>query len=102
MSALSHWIETAESQPALLAVRRIGECIGSHRKKRAINPLFLHGPAGTGKTHLAAALVEDTASRRPDLVAAVLAASDLGLAVRPEEDGPALPVFEDARAADLL
>ncbi len=102
MNTLAHWIETAESRSALLAVRRVTECVSSHRKRREINPLFLHGPTGTGKTHLVTALVEETTSRRPDLVATVLAASDLGLALRPDEEGAMPPLFDEARKADLL
>ena len=102
MNTLTRWIETQESQAAFLAVRRVVECVGTHRKKRELNPLFLHGPAGTGKTHLVTTLVEEAARLRPDLVVSVLAASDLGLALRADEESAAPPIFEDARQADLL
>jgi chromosomal replication initiator protein len=101
MHTLQDWIETAESRAAVLAIRRVAECVGSRRKRREINPLFLHGPAGTGKSHLASALVTETTSQRPDLVALVLPASDLNLALRPNaEETPTL--LDEARHADLL
>ncbi len=102
MSRLTHWIELPESRSALLAIRRVAECVSSRRKRRELNPLFLHGPAGTGKTHLAGVLVEEVTGRCPDLVATVLAASDIVLALRPNEDEAPPPFLDDARSADLL
>jgi chromosomal replication initiator protein len=102
MNTLTHWIETAESRSGLLAIRRVVECVSSFRKRREINPLFLHGPSGTGKTHLITSLIEETTGRRPDLVATVLAASDLGLALRPDEEGTPPGIIEEANRADLL
>ncbi len=102
MNTFTPWIDTPEGRPALLAVQRVTECVCSRRRRREINPLLLHGPAGTGKTHLTSALVAEASSRCPDLVATVLAAGDLALAVQPGENGESSPTLESARQADLL
>src|SRR5262249_20893857 len=70
--------------------------------KREVNPVFLHGPSGTGKTHLVSALVAEATARRPDLVATVLAAGDLALAYQADADGQPSTVLASAREADLL
>jgi chromosomal replication initiator protein len=94
MNTLTTWIEIPESRTALLAIRRVVECVASCRKRRQVNPLFLHGPTGTGKSHLASALVAEVMAHRPDAVASVLTASDLNLAL-PE-------ILKEAHQADLL
>jgi chromosomal replication initiator protein len=103
MNTLAHWIETPESRMALPAIRRVLECVCSQQKRREINPLFLHGPAGTGKTHLVSALVTEMMARRPDVVATVLASRDLNLALRPDAETIGPPsILQEAREADLL
>ena len=41
-----------ENEAAWHAVSRVQQSMLEGGKRRPINPLFLHGPAGTGKTHL--------------------------------------------------
>ena len=102
MDTFANWVETPENRPALLAIQGVAECVCSQRKRRAINPLFLHGPAGTGKTHLVSALVTEATSRRPDLVASVLPAGDLALAFHADANGEPSATLADIRQADLL
>src|SRR5438067_11609617 len=103
MHTLANWVDVPEGRAALLAIRRVAGCVVSGRKRRTINPLFLHGPAGTGKTHLSAALVAEATSQRPDLAALVLAASDVNLALRPSADAIGPPqVLVEAGEADLV
>src|SRR5437667_219101 len=47
------FVEVPENRSALAAVERLVEA-----PRESANPLFLHGPAGSGKTHLVTALVE--------------------------------------------
>jgi chromosomal replication initiator protein len=66
-----------ENRSALAAVRRVAGCLGARRPERSLHPLFLHGPPGTGKSHLAAALLEEVVRQAPDAIARVVAARDL-------------------------
>lgn len=52
-------------------------CVSRGGCRRAINPLYLHGPAGTGKTHLIEALVAEVTRQSPQLVVSLLQAGDL-------------------------
>jgi chromosomal replication initiator protein len=55
----AQFVPLLENRSALLAIRRL-----AHRLSRCpFFPLFLHGPPGTGKTHLANALHEHVAER---------------------------------------
>ncbi len=98
-----------ENRSAHAAVLHLAECLGKGRPDRAPNPLFLHGPAGSGKSRLVAMLLADVTRRAPDLVARVLPAADFELLARTpdavEDDGDAphtlrqidLMVLEDVR-----
>jgi chromosomal replication initiator protein len=76
MHTFARWVLTPENRAARLAVERVAECVCSGKPRRQVNPLFLHGPAGTGKTHLVAALASDIARRCPDRVLTILPAVD--------------------------
>jgi len=71
------YVQTPENRSALLAVRDVAACICSGKSRRATNPLYLHGPAGTGKTHLITALVEEVTRQSPQMIVTVLQAGDL-------------------------
>jgi chromosomal replication initiator protein len=73
----ARYVQTPENRPALLAVRDVAACVCSGNSARATNPLYLHGPAGTGKTHLIAALVDEVTRRSPQLIVTILQAGDL-------------------------
>jgi chromosomal replication initiator protein len=90
----ARFVPASENRSALLAIQDVAECVCSGRGRRQSNPLFLHGPTGTGKTHLVSALVAQVTRRCPDLVAAVLSAGDLA--------AEAEDVFEPARHSDLV
>lgn len=100
----ARFLATPENRSALSAVQQLASCIRSRAVKRAPNPLYLHGPAGTGKTHLVSALVQDVTRQVPDLVVTNFSAGDFELLVRsaeklqPEETD----ILEAARQCDLL
>jgi chromosomal replication initiator protein len=93
----ARFVPAPENRSALAAVQRVAACVGTRRPQRAINPLFLHGPAGTGKTHLVWALGADVLRQAPDLTVLVLSARDVGTAISEEADA-----LQTARQADLL
>jgi chromosomal replication initiator protein len=102
MQTRSGWILLPENRAAHQAVGRVRACVvratrgEGARGRRAINPLFLHGPAGTGKSHLVEDLLRQ-AGGQATLTASLLQAADLsgGLPGPGEE-------LDAARSADLV
>jgi chromosomal replication initiator protein len=88
-----------ENRAAWCAVERVLDCVCGRATRRAVNPLFLYGPTGTGKTHLVDVLLTEATRRTPDLAAAVLPAGEMAALFRSEEVAPDL---EAARRAELL
>ncbi len=98
MYTFTHWVTTPENRFARVAVRRVADCVAAGRRRRAVNPLFLHGPAGTGKTHLVNALAAVVTQRCPDLIACLLPATDC----RPESPREPEEWPTAAKECDLL
>jgi chromosomal replication initiator protein len=73
----ARFVAGPENRRALVAVQDVAAALCARRPCRN-SPLVLHGPAGTGKTHLVSALIEEATRRCPDLVIALLSASELG------------------------
>lgn len=71
------WIELPENRAASDAAARVRACISGGGRRRAINPLVLHGPPGCGKSHLVDRLLAEITAERPELTARVLPAGDL-------------------------
>lgn len=86
MLTLSRWVSTPENRSAFLAVQRVSDSICSGRPRREIPLLFLHGPAGIGKTHLVSALASEVKERCPELVIRILPANDLRYLARSASD----------------
>jgi chromosomal replication initiator protein len=101
MQTFATWVELAEGRSARAAVGRVARCVCRGRALRGANPLFLHGPSGTGKTHLIAALVEHVGAEAPEIRIAVFAAKELTAPVETEEGSTTDP-FRTARQADLI
>jgi chromosomal replication initiator protein len=94
MPILSSWISLPENRAAGMAVERVAAAICEGQAANALNPLFLHGASGTGKSRLASLLVEQVTQQAPATVVRLLNAGDLA---RCEADE-----LGDARQADLL
>jgi chromosomal replication initiator protein len=106
MQTFANWIALAENEAARLAVERVADCVCGRGPRRTLNPLFLYGPAGSGKSHLVSALLAEVTQRSPDLQVALLAASDFA-ALQPGADaaGSSDDIREELKAArqsDLL
>jgi chromosomal replication initiator protein len=99
MYTFTHWVTTPENRFARVAVQRVADCICSGNLRRKVNPLFLHGSSGTGKTHLVAALADEVTRRCPDLVVSIIPAGDC-TPTAPSED--ATDILTAVRDADLL
>jgi chromosomal replication initiator protein len=84
MYTFSRWVAAPENRAAWIAVQRVADCVCSDRQRREANPLFLHGPTGTGKTHLVSALVTEVAKRRRDRIIRMVSADEFSAALRPE------------------
>ncbi len=99
MQTFANWIALAENEAARLAAERVADCVCGRGPRRAINPLFLYGPAGAGKSHLVSALLADVTQRSPDLQVALLPAGDFEALLLREG---AREELKAARQADLL
>jgi chromosomal replication initiator protein len=91
-----------EVRAALAAVRDVLTCVCSERFRRACNPLYIHGPAGAGKTHLVSALAHETTQRGPRLVVNVLPAGDREALGRFWSDAESESGAQEARGCDLF
>src|SRR5262245_16035959 len=95
----ARFVVLPENRFALAAVQRLAGNLVSPRYRRLISPLFLHGPSGTGKSHLVAALIEDFCRKAPGSTVRLLSAADLGAEAVSENQLAALDVEPDP---DLL
>ncbi len=77
MQTFARWVLTPENRSARLAVGQVTEGVAANRPRRDANPLFLHGPSGTGKTHLVTALAHELSQRQPQFILHTVAARDL-------------------------
>jgi chromosomal replication initiator protein len=101
MQSFQNWVSLPETQSARAAVARVAEGVCQRRVRPSVNPLFLHGPSGTGKTHLTEALVRYAAARRPDLLVANLEVGSFE-DFRTESDSTKTEDLAAARNADLV
>src|SRR5947208_1797109 len=84
---LSRFVATPETHLAVRAVRRLAAGLRAGRPPRSADPLFLHGPPGSGKSHLAGGLVAAVTAGAPPRTARVLAAADFATET-PGADAP--------------
>lgn len=104
---LSGFVATPENRLAWQAVRRLAADLTAGRTPRADNPLVLHGPPGSGKSHLAAGLVAAVTADAPSRTARVVAAADFATETPDGARACDLLIVEDlqhlpAKAADVL
>lgn len=72
-----------ENRSALAAVQRLAARPSS---RRLPNPLYLHGPAGSGKSHLVSALIDEITRRDPRLLVTAITAEDVNQRSQPVAD----------------
>lgn len=102
MAAPARWADfvvVPENRSAVRAARSVGNALLLGRRP-ACTPLVLHGPPGTGKTHLTATLLRRISSGSEVVTARVVSVGDLARAATgPDSTGFA---DDDLTACDLL
>ncbi|MBO0697602.1 MAG: ATP-binding protein, partial [Zavarzinella sp.] len=98
MDALARFVPLAENRPALRAVEQLAAAAAQGTD---FPLLFLHGPPGAGKSHLAHGLVERVTQANPALTAQTVAAAEFGRSLlgRPQDRQP---VVRESTDTDLL
>src|SRR5829696_9863869 len=98
MDGLARFVPLSENRSAHRAVEQLAAAAA---RGAEFPLLFLHGPPGSGKSHLAAGLIERVTQADPAQTAQTVAAAEFGrsLLQRPQDRQP---VIREAIAADLL
>jgi chromosomal replication initiator protein len=100
MQTFVDWIALPENRLARAAADRVAESVCTGRAAPGMNPLFLHGPSGIGKSYLASALAAAVIARAPDRIVVQRSAGDL---VPPHnENHPDGGELAAIRGADLV
>jgi chromosomal replication initiator protein len=100
MQTFARWIALPENRLARAAVDRLVDAVCAGQSAAGVNPLFLHGPSGTGKSHLAGALIATVTARAPDRIVAQRSAGDFVL--HSTDSTSASDIVARAHDADLL
>jgi chromosomal replication initiator protein len=100
MQTFVDWISLPENRAAQAAAERVA----SGTSRRSLNPLFLHGSTGTGKSHLASALVARVIERTPDRLTSLTTANEFETLVRESADAHvnAAADLQTLRESDFL
>jgi len=97
---LPHLVPVPENRVALAAIERLAGWFGAGCLTPPVEPLFLHGPPGAGKSHLVAALAAEVRRQAPGTSFALLNGGDFRSSWQGAHEGA--PLREDAVTADLL
>ncbi|MDW8264806.1 MAG: DnaA/Hda family protein [Gemmataceae bacterium] len=98
----SGFVPTPENRSAWLAVRQLAAGLRSAKPRPTVPSLFLHGPTGTGKTHLVNALTNDLRQHAPNRVALLFSAGELSRVARQKPETWTLAADADLLAVEDL
>ncbi|HLN27444.1 MAG TPA: DnaA/Hda family protein [Gemmataceae bacterium] len=99
---MTHFVPIPESHSAQVAAHNVASSLCSDRPQNAVNPLYLHGPTGSGKTLLVTRLTEEVSRRAPGAAITILQAGDFEAQLRSQQQGTASEEDEDLREARLV
>jgi chromosomal replication initiator protein len=74
--SLARFLAEPENRVALLAIQELAACLQLGKNPPA-NLLYLHGPPGTGKSHLVEALVKELTATKRDITVQIMGAGDV-------------------------
>ena len=94
--SFARFVSLPENRLALAAVQEFAK--NALREQPGPQPLLLHGPSGTGKSHLVTALVREVTRRATGVTVSELSAADFDVAADHSADDDPLPA---ARTNDL-
>lgn len=98
---LAKFLPLPENRSALTAVQQVAAALATGRADRLPSPLLLHGPPGTGKSHLARGLIVELRRRQPGASAVILTAGDFPVTAASDCEAAALLVVEDLQHLSL-
>jgi chromosomal replication initiator protein len=103
-AGFKRFVDLPENRSALAACQELSRLAmaGSSRPLRTGDLLYLHGPAGVGKSCLVAALIEEVCGHGPELTSFVLSGNDFPLPWDKNETARAAERFVEACGCDLL
>jgi chromosomal replication initiator protein len=108
-NSVARSLSMPETKAAFRAIEDVIRHFAVGKPQRLPQPLFLHGPAGVGKTHLVSLLVKEVAGQVKGHVLTVLSAGDLRWCGYQTDGAPeeaqanhATEAIEQARGAELL
>ncbi len=76
--SFARFVSAPENRAALQAVEELAAGLKAGRVDAVPNPVFLHGPTGTGKSHLVSALVREISGRQSALTVALVDSGSIG------------------------
>src|SRR5882724_369335 len=103
-AGFTRFIALPENRSALAECQEVARLAigGSSRPLRTGDLVYLHGPAGVGKSCLITALVEDVCSQAPASTTSVVSGNDFPLPWDKNETANAAERFAEASGCDLL
>src|SRR5579864_562075 len=100
-AAFDRVISLPENRSALAALHHLARHLQNGASQTA-SPLYLHGPAGVGKSSLCGALIEEVYGRAPNRSVSLLSGNDFPLPWDQDPLADGAERFREARGSDLL
>ena len=99
--SLARSLALPENRSAILAIDDLITQVRAGKSSKLITPLFVHGPSGTGKSHLVSELIRKITLKVRDLIVTVVPGGDFQPPLSAEEQETSNEPMEQALASDL-